>query len=148
MCPPRHGSSPALFVCGGAQRGTSLATGHFTGESRQKPPAERSQGNRLRIRGLRKHDLGVLDSVAESALHERRKPLWELVAADFPNPGLNRLGVGGPFIRGLGDSGSCSHVHPRWRAPETAAKGGELPGAASHSQHRGKAATKPQRSNF
>ena len=37
--PPRHGSSPAPFVCGGAQRGISLATGTFTGESRRNPPA-------------------------------------------------------------------------------------------------------------
>ena len=37
--PPRYGSSPALNVCGGAQRGGSLATGFSTGESRWKPPA-------------------------------------------------------------------------------------------------------------
>ena len=31
--PPRHGSSPALSVYGGAQRGISLARGFFTGEA-------------------------------------------------------------------------------------------------------------------
>ena len=36
--PPTHGSSPAPNVYGGAQRGISLATGFFTGESTWNPP--------------------------------------------------------------------------------------------------------------
>jgi len=35
---PRHGSSRALFVYGGAQRAISLARGFFTGESTWNPP--------------------------------------------------------------------------------------------------------------
>ena len=73
-CPPWHGSSPALFVCGGAQRGISLATGTFTGESRRKPPAARFCKKRLIIKGLPNHDLGALDSFAESRESSLRKP--------------------------------------------------------------------------
>ena len=73
-CPPWHGSSPALFVCGGAQRGISLATGTFTGESRRKPPATRFWKKRLIIKGLRNHDFGALDSFAESRESSLRKP--------------------------------------------------------------------------
>jgi hypothetical protein len=36
--PPWHGSSRALFVYGGAERGISLARGFFTGEATWKPP--------------------------------------------------------------------------------------------------------------
>jgi hypothetical protein len=60
--PPRHGSSSASNVCGGAQRGISLATGTFTGESRRNPPAARFWKKRLIIKDLRNHDLGVVDS--------------------------------------------------------------------------------------
>lgn len=38
--PPGHGSSPTLFIYGGAQPGSSLATGFFTGESTRKPVDE------------------------------------------------------------------------------------------------------------
>ncbi len=69
---PSHGSSPALFVCGGAQRDISLATGFFTGESRRNPLGARSGEKRLVIKGLRNHDLGVLDSFSES----RESSLW------------------------------------------------------------------------
>jgi len=72
--PPWHGSSPTPFVCGGAQRGISLATGFFTGESRRKPLGARSGKKRLVIKGLRNHDLGVLDSFAESREASFRKP--------------------------------------------------------------------------
>jgi hypothetical protein len=41
--PPPNGSSPALSVYGGAQRGILLATGFFTGESRRKPPRRREK---------------------------------------------------------------------------------------------------------
>ena len=61
--PPPDGSSPALFVCGGAQRGVSLATGSYTGEARRKPPARQPREKRLIIKGLRNHDLGALDSL-------------------------------------------------------------------------------------
>ena len=40
--PPWHGSSSAPNVCGGAQRGISLATGFFTGESRRNPLGEKT----------------------------------------------------------------------------------------------------------
>ena len=72
--PPCHGSSATLNVCGGAQRGISLATGTFTGESRRKPPAARFWKKRLIIKGLRNHDLGALDSFAESRESSLRKP--------------------------------------------------------------------------
>ena len=72
--PPWHGSSLAPFVCGGAQRGISLATGFFTGESRRKPLGARSGKKRLVIKGLRNHDLGALDSFAESGESSFRKP--------------------------------------------------------------------------
>ena len=71
--PPWHGSSLAVIVCGGAQRGISLAAGTFTGESRRKPPAARFWKKRLIIKGLRNHDLGALDSFAES----RESSLWK-----------------------------------------------------------------------
>jgi hypothetical protein len=74
MPPPWHGSSPGPIVCGGAQRGISLATGFFTGESRRKPLGARSGKNRLVIKGLRNHDLGVLDSFTESREFTLRKP--------------------------------------------------------------------------
>jgi hypothetical protein len=61
-CPPWHGSSQAPFVYGGAQRGISLATGTFTGESRRNPPDAQFWKKRLIIKGLRNHDLGALDS--------------------------------------------------------------------------------------
>jgi len=73
--PPWHGSSPAPNLCGGAQRGISLATGFFTGESRRKPLGARSGKKRLVIKGLRNHDLGVLDSFAEARESSLRKPL-------------------------------------------------------------------------
>ena len=74
--PPRHGSSPAPNVCGGAQRGISLATGTFTGESTRNPLAVGFWEKRLIIKGLRNHGHGALDSFAESSLWKPpcRKP--------------------------------------------------------------------------
>lgn len=37
LAPPWHGSSPTPNVCGGVQRGSSLATGAFTGEASKEP---------------------------------------------------------------------------------------------------------------
>ena len=96
--PPWHGSSPARFVCGGAQRGISLAAGTFTGESRRKPPAARFWKKRLIIKGLRNHDLGALDSFAESRESSlwkppRRKPAsGSQLARHLQNSGLIRDG--------------------------------------------------------
>jgi hypothetical protein len=67
---------PGPFVCGGAQRVISLATGSFTGESRWNPPARQSWKKRPVIKGLWNHDLGLLDSFVESRESSFRKPLW------------------------------------------------------------------------
>lgn len=64
--PPRHGSSRAPFVCGGAQRGGSLATGIFTGEARRNPLGGSQTRKRQDIRCLGNHDLAKLDSFAEA----------------------------------------------------------------------------------
>ena len=63
---PSSGSSPAPNVCGGAQRGISLAIWILTGEATRKPPACRSCKKRLIIKGLWNHDLGALDSFGET----------------------------------------------------------------------------------
>ena len=73
--PPWHGSSLALFVCGGAQRGISLATGFFTGESRRNPLRGSRSGKVQDISGLANHDLAKLDSFAEARESSLRKPL-------------------------------------------------------------------------
>ena len=72
--PPRHGSSPAPNVCGGAQRGVSLATGFFTGESKRNPLRGSHLSKLQYINDLLNHDLGVLDSFAESRESTLRKP--------------------------------------------------------------------------
>ena len=93
-----HGSSPAQFVCRGAQRGISLAAGTFTGESKRTPPAARFWKKRLIIKGLRNHDLGALDSFAESRESSlwkppRRKPASGIqLARHLQNSGLTRDG--------------------------------------------------------
>ena len=74
--PPWHGSSPALFVYGGAQRGSSLATGIFTGESRRNPLGGSHLSKLQYINGLDNHDHAVLDSFAESKESTFRKPPW------------------------------------------------------------------------
>jgi hypothetical protein len=53
--PPRLGSSPVPSVYGGAQRGISLATGFFTGESRRNVNIRRG----TRLRGLDRFLLGL-----------------------------------------------------------------------------------------
>jgi hypothetical protein len=65
---PSHGSSPAPFVYGGAQRGISLAGGFLTGESRWKPLRGRQQKKCCYISGLTNHDLEMLDSFEESSI--------------------------------------------------------------------------------
>lgn len=72
--PPWHGSSLAPFVCGGAQRGVSLATGTFTGESRRKPLRGSHFIKLQYINGLRNHDRIALDSFAESRESTLRRP--------------------------------------------------------------------------
>ena len=72
--PPYSGSSPAPDVCGGAQRGTSLATGFLTGESSWNPPRGRQPENRLQIKGLRNHELARVASRQESRESTPRKP--------------------------------------------------------------------------
>ena len=63
---PSSGSSPAPNVCGGAQRGVSLATGSFTGEARRKPPCGPEPEILSQISGLRNHDLARVDSRREA----------------------------------------------------------------------------------
>ena len=76
--PPWHGSSPARFVCGGAQRGISLAPGFFTGESRRNP----LDGNLTRkyqdISSLANHDFGLLDSFVKSTKSSLPNPLGQI----------------------------------------------------------------------
>ena len=66
IIPPRHGSSPAQNVCGGAQRGGSLASGIFTGEARRKPPCALTLKFVIQISDLRNHDLVGVDSRREA----------------------------------------------------------------------------------
>ena len=87
MVPP----GPCLYA-GGAQRGVSLAAGFFTGESRRNPLPE-GQFNKLRnINILLNHDLGVLDSFAESRESTFRKPPWPESSQRKP-PFSNRDGL-------------------------------------------------------
>ena len=64
--PPSSGSSPALNVCGGAQRDVSLATGTFTGEARRKPPSALMPEFVSQISNLRNHDRAGVDSRREA----------------------------------------------------------------------------------
>jgi hypothetical protein len=59
--PPWHGSSPALFVCGGAQRGISLAKVDFVGESTQIHLMIRSGYKYIIISNLYVYHFGLLD---------------------------------------------------------------------------------------
>ena len=74
--PPRHGSSRALFVYGGAERGISLASGFFTGESTWNPPRQIPTNFRLDISGLRMLASGQVDSSEESRQSSLRNPPW------------------------------------------------------------------------
>ena len=80
MPPPWHGSSPAQFVCGGAQRGVSLATGFFTGESRRNPLGGNLTGKCHNISILYNHDFSLLDSFVKSTKSSLPNPLGQ------PNP--------------------------------------------------------------
>lgn len=64
--PPRHGSSRALCVYGGAQLGSSLATGFFTGESTRKPVDGLGIKSGLDIKGLPPPSDDPVDSTEES----------------------------------------------------------------------------------
>ena len=76
VCAPLwHGSSPAPFVCGGAQRGGSLAEVDFVGESTSNPLGEIQAGKSRYINMLRNHDLAVLDSFAKSTKSSLPNPL-------------------------------------------------------------------------
>jgi hypothetical protein len=72
--PPSLGSSPDVSVYGGAQRGISLASGLFTGESTSKPLGWCRPKNRLDIRDLWNHDLAKVDSFEEARRATSRKP--------------------------------------------------------------------------
>ena len=63
---PSSGSSLASNVCGGAQRGGSLASGVFTGEARRKPLCDPEPEFVSQISGLRNHDLTGVDSRREA----------------------------------------------------------------------------------
>lgn len=70
MVPPR----PRTYA-GGAQRGVSLATGTFTGEARRSPLGGYHLSKLQYINYLPIHDLGVLDSFAESTKSTWWNPL-------------------------------------------------------------------------
>ena len=76
--PPWHGSSPALFVCGGAQRGGSLAEVDFVGESTSNPLGGIQSVKNRYINQLRNHDLAVLDSFAKSTKSSLPNPLGQI----------------------------------------------------------------------
>ena len=56
--PPPNGSSPALNVCGGAERGIPLAPGFFTGESTWNPPSILEANFRFDIKRLQEQPAG------------------------------------------------------------------------------------------
>ena len=76
VSPPLAWFLPGPERMRGAQRGVSLAEVDFVGESTPNPLEERSWKKRLIIKDLRNHDLGVLDSFAESRESSLRKPPW------------------------------------------------------------------------
>ena len=78
VAPPWHGSSRAPFVCGGAQRGGSLAEVDFVGESTSNPLGGIQSGKNRYINQLRNHDLAVLDSFAKSTKSSLPNPLGEI----------------------------------------------------------------------
>ena len=71
--PPRHGSSPALHVYGGAQRAISLATGFLTGESTGNPPAETKADFSFNIKWLEIFSAGVGGSHREATLAKSKR---------------------------------------------------------------------------
>ena len=95
---------PDLFVCGGAQRSVSLATGTFTGESTRNPLRVRRSSKHHNISSLGKHDLGVLDSFAESSKSSLPNPLGQIHPARSWLPGSLKTGkcpgMGGVFAHG------------------------------------------------
>lgn len=72
--PPFHGSSPAPKVYGGAQLASLLASGLFTGESTQKPPAPARPRFRLIFRGLRNQRSGTGGFLTGSRESIQRNP--------------------------------------------------------------------------
>jgi len=88
--PPRHGSSPARSVCGGAQRGISLAEVDFVGESTSNPLWEIQPDKPQYINGLHNHDLIVLDSFGKSTKSSLPNPLGQIhLAKSRPTNRLN-----------------------------------------------------------
>ena len=87
--PPWHGSSLAPFVCGGAQRGISLATGTFTGESTQIHLPWTANSKCINISILGNHDRGLLDSFTKSTKSSLPNPLGQihLTKSSRPNGG-------------------------------------------------------------
>ena len=69
---------PGPFVCGGAQRGGSLAEGGFAGDSTSNPPGGIQAGKAQYINQLRNHDLSALDSFAKSSKSSLPNPLGEI----------------------------------------------------------------------
>lgn len=64
--PPGHGSFLAVVVYGGAQPGSSLATGFFTGESTRKPVDGLGIKSGLDIKDLPPPSDDPVDSTEES----------------------------------------------------------------------------------
>lgn len=100
ISPPRHGSSPAPNVCGGAQRGVSLATGIFTGESRRKVLRGNQQSKCWYFRYLGNHDLDLLDSFVEATRAILRKPLRGSHPSGKPPQKSRMLCAFGPRLAG------------------------------------------------
>ena len=86
MRSPLHGSSPAQFVCRGAQRGISLAAGTFTGEARRKPLGGSSARKCHHFSGLYNHDFGLLDSFGKSTKSSLPNPPGQIHLAKSSPP--------------------------------------------------------------
>ena len=109
---PSYGSSPAPSLCGGAQRGVSLATGTFTGESRRNPLGGSQWNKCCHFNGLPNHDLGVLDSFAEARESSLRKPspLPEATLTSVRKSAHPALPAIATFEGKLGRSGLLRHL--------------------------------------
>ena len=76
--PPRHGSSRARSVYGGAEHASFLASGLFTGESSWKPPRRRRSNFSLSFRELGVRPAGQGGFLAES----RESTCWIPLATE------------------------------------------------------------------
>ena len=120
--PPPNGPSPGLFACGGAQRGISLATGFFAGESRRKPLRRRHPIKYQYIRDLHNHDLDLLDSFSKSTKSSLPNPPGQIQSAKhLQNGGSARDGRAFALCQivtspAKGTRPEVRRPHPPWRA--------------------------------